>query len=241
MEPGGKAEMSMKAVGYIRVSTQDQEENGVSMFNQQERIESYCKIHGLELLGVESDVGSAKDLKNRPGAIRVIEMAKDGTVGHIVFMKLDRFFRSAAEILMLSQDLDKAGVALHSVNDKIDTKSAIGRLYFQISAAFAEFERNLIAERTKEALAHKKRKGEKISRRAPIGKAFGETQSRSNGKEVVMLMNNEKELEAIQKSKELLKQSLSLRQIANVLAKEGYLSRAGKPYSSSTIRRFIYM
>lgn len=240
MNKGEKADMgSIRAVGYIRVGEQDQ--NEMSMFAQKECIETYSKMHGLDLLGVESDVSSSKDLKNRPAAKRVIEMAKDGTVSHIVFVKLDRFFRSANEILNLSHELDKAGVSLHSIEDNIDTKSAMGKLYFRITAAFAEFEQSLIADKTKEALAYKKRKGEKIGYRAPMGKTFGATVKAINGKEVVMVVDNEKELEAIQKTKELFKQSLSYRQIAEVLASQGYVSRAGKPYPPSTIRKFVYM
>jgi DNA invertase Pin-like site-specific DNA recombinase len=241
MAKKGGSDMDNRAVGYIRVSTIDQQENGVSMFAQRERIEQYCKLNGLDLLGVESDTGSGKDMKNRPGIRRVIEMAMDGDVKHIVFVKLDRFFRSAIETLNLSKQLDNAGVALHSVNDKIDTKSAIGQLYFQITVAFAEFERNLIAERTKEALAHKKAKGEKIGYRAPLGKKFGEKTNRSNGKEITMVVDNPEEIEAIKAAQNLLKQSLSYRQIAKVLATQGYVSRSGRPYPISTIHRFVNM
>lgn len=159
----------MKAAGYIRVSTTEQATEGISLGNQSEKIRAYIKLHEMELVKTVSDEGlSAKSLKARPGAMEVLKMAREGRIKAVVVYKLDRLFRNAKEALDTATELNSLGVALHSVTESIDTASAMGRFFFTIMAACAEMERNLISERTRDALRHKKANGQVYSH-APYG------------------------------------------------------------------------
>lgn len=151
----------MKAIGYVRVSTDEQAKEGISLDHQRAKIRAYVKLHDMSLADIIEDQGfSAKDLKGRPGAQAVIDLAKSGAVQAVVVYKLDRMFRNAAEALSVSTEFNRLGVALHSVTESLDTNSAMGRFFFTIMAACAEMERNLISERTRDALRHKKATGQ---------------------------------------------------------------------------------
>lgn len=148
----------MKAIGYVRVSTDKQE---ISPEMQAAKIMAYAVLHEIELVEIVMDEGmSAKTIATRSKALKVISSAKEGKVQAVIVYKLDRLFRNAAEALTISRELDEAGVALHSVMEHIDTKSAMGKFFFTIMAAVAEMERNIISERTAEVLRHKKASGE---------------------------------------------------------------------------------
>jgi len=150
----------MKAIGYIRVSTVEQAKEGLSLENQEAKIRSYCDLKDLNLLEIIEDAGiSAKNLR-RPGAQKVIEMARTKQVDSIVVLKLDRMFRSAVDALVTTKQFDKWGVSFHSIQETIETKSAMGKFYYTIAAGYAELERGIIGERTREVLQRKKANGE---------------------------------------------------------------------------------
>jgi site-specific DNA recombinase len=150
-----------KAVCYIRVSTEEQVRNGVSLEAQEERLMAYCQLTGLQVAAVirEEGVSGSKPLAVRSGGAELLSLVDKKRVGHVVALKLDRLFRDAADALNQTKAWDKAGVALHLVDmggQALNTASAMGRFFLNVMAGFAELERNLIAERTEIALAHKK-------------------------------------------------------------------------------------
>ena len=150
----------MKAIGYIRVSTEEQAAHGISLDAQRAKIEAYALLKDLELVDIIEDAGkSAKDLK-RPGVQQVLEKARRKEIDAIIIVKLDRMFRCTVDALNTAQDFDRRGVALHSIHESLDTQSAMGKFFFTLTAALAEMERGLIGERTKTALARKKERGE---------------------------------------------------------------------------------
>ncbi len=149
-----------QAVGYIRVSTLDQSKNGVSLEAQEERLRAYCTAAGLDLVTLvrEDGVSASIPLADRPQGAVLLSALKAGVM-HVVALKLDRVFRDAEDALRQTRAWDRAGVALHLVDmggQSINTASAMGRMMLTMMAAFAELERNLIAERTACALQHKK-------------------------------------------------------------------------------------
>jgi DNA invertase Pin-like site-specific DNA recombinase len=111
----------------------------------------------------EEGVSGGKPLGTRPGGAELLKQVARKEVKHIVALKLDRLFRDAADALNQTKAWDKAGVALHLVDiggQTLNTASPMGRFFLSMTASFAELERNLIAERTSTALAHKKAHGE---------------------------------------------------------------------------------
>jgi len=159
----------MRAAGYVRVSTEEQAREGVSLDHQRAKVVAYVQLHEMRLSDFCCDEGvSAKTLGKRKGAQDLLRLARAGEIDAIVVYKLDRLFRNAREALEVATELNALGVALHSVTERIDTQSAMGRFFFTIMAACAEMERNLISERTRDALRHKKATGQ-VYNHAPFG------------------------------------------------------------------------
>jgi site-specific DNA recombinase len=156
--------MNNDAVIYIRVSTQEQAEEGVSLQDQEARLLAYCQMMKLEVKAVirEGGVSAYKPLIERPGGAELIEYERSHAVQHVVALKLDRLFRNAADCLVQTGLWDRAGVTLHLVEMggmSINTASAMGRMFLTMAAGFAELERNLCSERTKAAMAYLKSQG----------------------------------------------------------------------------------
>jgi DNA invertase Pin-like site-specific DNA recombinase len=150
-----------KAVAYVRVSTGKQD---LSMEAQEERIRLYCQLNGLDLVEVirERGVTAKIKLNKRPEGARIARLTASG-VCHIVALKLDRLFRNAVDALSHVEEWEQAGISLHLVDmggQSLNTGSSMGKMLITMLAGFAEFERNMIAERTAAALRHMKAHGE---------------------------------------------------------------------------------
>ena len=154
----------MRAIGYVRVSTDGQADHGVSLEMQRTKVEAYAGLHDLALVEVICDEGwSAKSLQ-RPGVQQMLARVEAGEVAAVVVVKLDRLSRRTRDVLDLVERFERANVALHSIQESLDTKSAIGRFVLRTLASLAEMERDLISERTKDALAHVKAQGKRLGR-----------------------------------------------------------------------------
>lgn len=153
---------------YIRVSTQDQAQHGFSLDAQQDSLQNYAKALGYEVFRIYRDEGkSAKDL-NRPEMQQMLTDAQAKKFSAIFIYKLDRFSRSLKDLILTIDKLKEWGVDFVSLQDKIETTSASGKLMFQIIGAFAEFERNIIGDRTKFGMQRKAKEGGFITK-APKG------------------------------------------------------------------------
>ncbi len=154
--------MAQRAIGYIRVSTIGQAEEGVSLEAQAARIRAWCETNDYDLRELHKDAGlSAKRTKNRKGLNAALE-AVCRCRGALVVYSLSRVARSIKHAIEIAERLHKAGADLVSLTESLDTTTAAGRMMFHMLALLAEFERDLISERTIAALAHKKRKGERV-------------------------------------------------------------------------------
>ena len=137
-------------IGYARVSTQDQ---NLSM-----------QISALEKFGCERIYSEKKSgVKKRPELEKMIGLIRTGDI--VVIWKIDRLARSLSELISVSEMFKTKGVDLISIDGNVDTTTAMGRMFFQITGAFAEFERNLIVERTKAGLEEAKKRGVKLGRK----------------------------------------------------------------------------
>lgn len=138
----------MKAAIYCRISTEEQ-----NLDNQYLTCKDYCERNNIEIYKVYKDVISGKTT-NRPEFNKLLEDMRARKFNTIIVTKLDRIGRSLAHLLSMFEEFNKRGIHFVAVTQNIDTVSSSGRLQFQILGAFAEFERNLISERTKEGLKH---------------------------------------------------------------------------------------
>jgi len=141
-------------IGYIRVSTTEQADKGVSLDAQRHRLEAYCTAHGLALLRVEEDAGvSAKRTSNRPALQRALRALARGEASGLVAVKLDRLSRTTRDVLDLVSRAEKEDWALHSIDERLDTSSPQGRFVVTVLGALAQLEREQAADRTRVALA----------------------------------------------------------------------------------------
>lgn len=159
----------MKVVGYARVSTDKQADDGVSLDMQADKIRGYCGVYNLELYEMIVDAGeSAKDLK-RPGIQKALEMMESRVVEGIVVYKLDRLTRSILDMGAMIEKYFKKGRRLVCVEMQIDTSTATGILMLNMLMSFSQYERELIGERTRAAMQHKISRNEHAGE-IPFGK-----------------------------------------------------------------------
>jgi DNA invertase Pin-like site-specific DNA recombinase len=221
----------MKAIGYARVSTEEQATEGVSLAAQQERIRAYCTMRGLELTEVIVDAGvsAGKPLATRPGGKRLLEaIGKRSGPRAVIAWKLDRLFRDVVDCLSNINAWDRRGVALHLIDlggQALDTSSAMGRMFLTMMAAIAEFERNVIGERTSAALQHKARNGE-FTGTAPFG-------YRQEGR---MVIRDDAEQAAIAYMLEMQQDGMTLRAIAEELNISKHKPRGKRWHVNSVFR-----
>src|SRR5579863_5363705 len=152
----------MKTLGYVRVSTDKQAEQGVSLNAQAEKIRAMAVVHSTELAEIIVDGGESAKSLNRPGMARLLAMIDAGEVKTVIIAKLDRLTRSVADLAELLERFERRGVALVSVADSLDTRSAAGRLVLNIMVSVSQWEREAIGERTRDAMSHKRANGERV-------------------------------------------------------------------------------
>jgi DNA invertase Pin-like site-specific DNA recombinase len=137
-------------LGYARVSTGDQDVAGQIM-----------RLNQAGAIKVFSDVRSGRSM-DRPGLDALLAYTRPGDT--LAVVRLDRLGRSLAELLTAVAMLKERGIALVSLEEKIDTNSAAGELIFHVFGAIAHFERRLIAERTKDGIAAARARGKRPGR-----------------------------------------------------------------------------
>lgn len=216
-----------RAVGYVRVSTADQATEGSSLDAQEARVQAYCVAGGLELVALirEEGVSASVPLSRRPAGGLLLQQMAELSAGHVVALKLDRLFRDTADALTQSRHWDEAGVALHLVDmggQALNTASAVGRVFLTMLAAFGEFERNLVGERVKLALSHKRQTGKAVSR-APRGARLSRE---ADGRNAVLVVDADGEgLRMYLRARSLRRLGLSYAAVADCLTVEGFRPR----------------
>jgi len=217
----------MKAIGYIRVSTQGQAEEGISLDMQKAKIEAWASLNETQIIGLYADEGASGKDTNRRGLREAISACKQHNCALVVY-SLSRLSRSTLDTLSISQDLEKSGCDLVSLQEKVDTTSPSGRVIFRLLAALAEFERETISERTREALRHMKAQGKRVGS-VPHGYRLKDD----------YLVPWEQEQRIIQLVSELRGKGMTLRAISSELARQGAFNRNGKAYNPKSIASIL--
>jgi len=219
----------VKAVGYIRVSTEEQVREGISLEVQEDKVKKYADLHNLRLTEIIRDEGkSGKDL-DREGIQKIITLCKDRSVDHLIVYKMDRLTRRTLDLLILVEEVFKPNkVQFHSITERVDTSTAQGKFFLTIIGAMSQMERDLISERTSEALRYKISQGENVGS-PPLGfLAEDKKLSRIDG-----------EFEVVEHIKRLKRKKLSLRQIANRLNEQEIPTKRGGSWYAGTVRYIL--
>ena len=209
----------MVAIGYVRVSTGGQAEDGVSLAAQRSKVQAWAKLNDEPELIVFEDAGlSGSTMSQRPGLKDALD-AVCKRKGTLIVYSLSRLARSTRDTLTISERLAKAGAQLVSLSERLDTSSAAGQMMFRMLAVLAEFERDQIAERTKSAMAHMRKAGRRISRFAPYGWEFDAAGE--------LLVVNRSEQRVLQRMRKFRSQGMTLRQIAAELNEHDVPTKQG--------------
>lgn len=213
-----------RAVLYIRVSTGKQVEHGHSLDAQRERLMAYADRHVLQVVDVIVDGGESAGTLNRPGLRRALDMIEAGEADVLVATKGDRISRNLRDLLNLAATLAEHDASIATADGTFDTTTPMGMAMTQMQGVFAQLERAMASERTREGMAAAKAKGVRLGR-PPFGYMVVDG-------ELVLDPSKADELERrrqlARRIVELQGEGQSLRQIAEALAADGTPTPTGR-------------
>lgn len=154
----------MKIIGYIRVSTGEQAESGAGLAAQRATLEREIAVREWELIEICEDAGVSGSTLRREGLHRALGLIEAGQADALAVAKLDRLSRSLLDFAALMDRSRKNGWAVVALDVGVDTTTPNGEMVANVMATFAQFERQLIGQRTKEALAMKRAAGVRLGR-----------------------------------------------------------------------------
>jgi site-specific DNA recombinase len=203
-----KKATSIRAAGYVRVSTEDQATEGLSLGNQVSRIIAYADSQDWDLVEIYREEGQSGKSIDRPELNRMISDIMSDKIDVVLVYKIDRLTRRQKDLWFLLEDVFEARqTGFKSVTEPFDTTTAQGKAFLGMLGVFAQLERDTIAERTKDTLANKKASREWIGR-VPFGFKVSESG---------ILMKDPHQQKMIAKIKRMRYQGGSYRQIAEAV------------------------
>lgn len=146
-----KTEKILRAVIYIRVSTEEQARHGYSLDSQKKRLIEYCKIKNYKLVDIYADEGKTArtKLNNRKELLRLVDDANKDKYDIIVFWRLDRWFRNVADYYKVQEILEKNKIEWECSDEEYNTNTSNGRLHLNIKLSIAQNESDQTADRIK--------------------------------------------------------------------------------------------
>jgi DNA invertase Pin-like site-specific DNA recombinase len=238
---GARTVQVTRVVAYLRVSTEEQAQQGVSLEAQRAKAEAYCALYDLQLVKVCVDAGvSAKawghdlddTLQHRPALADALAELQASRADAVLVLKLDRLTRSVRDLGALVERFFMGDRwALLSMGEQIDTRSAAGRLVLNVLASVAQWEREATGERTSLAMQHLRSAGKYTGGAAPYGWAVA-----ADG---VHLQRHEGEQAAVDAAVALRAQGLSLRAVGSALQERGHLPRSGGQWHAKTVQDLL--
>lgn len=226
-----------QVVGYIRVSTENQADEGVSLAAQRTKLEAYAVAMELDLVAVHEDAGVSAKTLDRPGLQAALADLDAGRASGLLVAKLDRLTRSVVDLgsLVARYFAESRKAELLSVADSIDTRSAAGRLCLNVLVSVAQWEREAIGERTRDALGHIKGQGAKLGGEALGWSRTGDTDV--HGRRIVIEVHDE--VATVERIRELRAEGLTLRAICEQLTAEGHRTKRGGKWSPKVVRSVL--
>jgi site-specific DNA recombinase len=217
-----------KATGYIRVSTQGQADEGVSVEMQEAKLRQWAALNDAELVAVYVDELSGKNT-DRPGLQKALAEVK-AHKGALVVYSLSRLSRSTQDTLHIADQLNKASADLVVLAEKVDTTTPSGRMVLTMLAAMNEFERAQLAERTSQAMQHMKAQGRRVGS-IPHGYRLA-----ADGEHIEP---DTHERDVLRQVAALRAEGMTLREISAELARLGVFNREGRPFNPNSVRNMV--
>ena len=219
--------MTTRTIAYIRVSTDKQADAGVSLDAQRAKVEQYAALYDLDLVAVKVDAGESAKSLDRPALREAFAMLDAGEADALLVVKLDRLTRSVRDLGESVERFFSKDVALLSVSEQIDTRTAGGRLVLNVLASVSQWEREVIGERTSVAMRHMQSEGRYIGGNVPYGFHLVDGE----------LVEHDAEQEVIAEARKLRTAGLSLRAVAERLSKRGFKTRSGRAFIHTQVAR----
>ena len=160
-----------RAALYVRVSTAEQRDHGLSVDSQIDALKNFCQEHGFAVAGIYNDAGisARKKYKSRPALLQLLEDCKSHKVDIILFTKLDRWFRSVADYYAVQSVLDGTKVPWRAIWEDYETETSAGVFKVNIMLSIAQAESDRTSERIKAVNAYRKEQGYIIAGKMPVG------------------------------------------------------------------------
>lgn len=219
----------MKVVAYVRVSTEEQESSGLGLEAQESRVRAYCGLYGHELVDLVQDAASGKNLR-RDGLQKALAMLRTGEAEGLIVAKLDRLTRSVRDMGELLEGYFSGRSSLLAVAEQIDTSTAAGRMVINLLTSVAQWERETIGERTRDALQAKKDRGERAGT-IPYGFRLAGDGAR--------LEADPAEQAVIAEARRLRHGGRSLRAVAAEMERSGLRNRRGKAFAAPHVLKML--
>lgn len=212
-----------KAIGYVRVSTEKQVDEGVSLDAQINKIKAWASLNDYELIHIYKDEGiSGASLDKREGMTKALSEVKKGMA--FVCYSLSRISRDTVDTIKISRIIEKTGADLVSLSEKIDTTGASGKMIFNMLAVLNQFERDQVSERTQAAMQFKKSEDQAYSP-TPYGYL------RQGSKLII----NSEEASNILRIKMMYEKGIGYTEIARILNSENIPTKTGKSWRANTV------
>lgn len=219
----------MKVAAYIRVSTDEQAEEGYSIPAQKNRLEAYVLSQGWEIVQWYVDEGeSAKDL-NRTELKRMLKAVEQNVFECVLVYRLDRLTRSVLDLYNLLNTFEKHDVKFKSATEVYDTTTAIGRLFLTLVAALAQWERENLGERVRMGMQQKAKEGKWTVSLPPLGYKSKDS----------MLEIHPQESLIIKEIYNLYVSGIGMWKIARELNERKIYTRNGTPWGYSSINYIL--
>jgi DNA invertase Pin-like site-specific DNA recombinase len=164
--------VQLTVVGYVRVSTDEQLDSGAGLEAQRQAIRRECERRGWKLAEVYEDAASGRAITGRQGLKAALTALDGHRAAALVVAKLDRLSRSLLDFAGLMEQSRRKGWALVALDIGVDTTTPSGEMMASVLAVFAQFERRLIGQRTREALAVKRQQGVRLGRPPVLTREF---------------------------------------------------------------------
>ncbi|MCL2106058.1 MAG: recombinase family protein [Oscillospiraceae bacterium] len=219
---------------YVRVSTEEQAQEGYSIRAQEQKLKDFARIKDWSIFKIYTDEGiSGKNITERPAINEMIADIRSGLVQNVVVYKIDRLTRSTADLIYLVDLFNEQDCAFNSLSESIDTQTASGRMFLKIIGIFAEFERENIIERTKLGLDKKVKEGYSLCTNVS---SYGYT--REKGQKIQTI--NEQEAEIVKDIFDMyVSQGMSLMAIAKHLNILKIPTKKGFTWTGSNVGRLL--
>lgn len=222
----------MKVIGYVRVSTGKQVEEGVSLEVQETKIRQWADLHDAQVQAVYRDEGiSGKSLEKRPGIQEALQaaqrLARGGESVALVVFCLSRLTRSLRDILEVIDGSTSAGFELVSLSESLDTSTPMGRAVVKILTTILEWQREDTAEVTQKIMAQMRAEGLYTGGRVPYGYTLAADGS--------TLDEDPEEQKVITRIQILRAEGYSLRRIAARLNDDGVPTKEGAQWTHKQV------